>query len=367
MLDLDDTNITGDLDVLKENFELMCLPLQNTRVSGNLQSLAKAPKLLRLRLRGTQVSGELVALSNAKGLYSLDLSETKVLGDLVALSNATWLHELDLSKTKVYGDLVALSNATGLGHLDLSETKVYGDMASFANLTGLTTLKLSSTKVSGDFSVILQWEKIQHLGLSGSEVTSHPTEKWRNCCERLKTLDLAWSKIHIVDGFLANLEPYSLWDGFNCPFPALTTLDMTGISLNITVGELLRPFIGCKEVRIFKAADCSLTGPMPYTLPGNSFETWIADNSFETWKIMSNWPLSQVLQLLDLSSNNVTKVEALPGNCRAVSFRDNAQISFGEDVVKQATDHFVSLDLRNATFAHPSDTRSREDSSPVFF
>ena len=81
---------------------------------------------------------------------------------------------------------------------------------------------------------------------------------------------------------------------------------------------------------------------------------------------IDSWPLSQVLQLLDLSSNNVTKVEALPKNCRAVSFRDNPQISFGKGVVKKATDHFVSLDLRNASFAHPSDARSSKDFSTVF-
>ena len=384
-LDLPDHNITGNLDVPKENTALTWLHLQNTRISGDLQSLAKATKLERLNLQGTQVSGDVAALSNAKGLlalrlsktqvygdlvalsnvtelWSLDLSQTKVSGDVVALKNAKNLEVLGLSETKVSGDLVALSNATDLRYLDLSGTKVHGDMGSLATFTKLANLQLSSTKVSGDFSVILQWQKIQKLGLSGTEVTSHPTEKWQKCCEHLKTLDLSWSKIHIVDGFLANFESYDFLEAeSNCPFPSLTALDMTGTPLNITVVELLRPFVGCKELLMFKAAECSLTGQMPNHVTEIGF--WGEEQDSE----IEDWPLSKVLELLDLSSNNVTKVQALPHNCLQVIFRDNPQISFEEDVVKKAVHHFVSLDLRNATFAHPSDTSSSKSLRAVFF
>ena len=362
-LELPDNNITGNLDVFKENAALRHLDLDNTRISGDLQSLAKATGLWHLRLRGTQVYGDVVALSNAKELQRLHLTETKVYGDLVALSNATFFTCLDLSETKVYGDLVALKNAKYLYFLDLSETKVHGDLACLANLTELGILKLSGPKVSGDFSVILKWKTIKDLGLSGTKVTSHPTEKWQHCCEHLKTLDLAWSKIHIVDGFLANFPLYNLReDKLDCPFSALTALDMTGTTLNTTVGKLLKPFLGCKELRIFKAAECSLTGPMPYKI----MYGWIPEIQLAMSSKIDIWPLSQVLQLLDLSSNNVTKVEGLPGNCRAVSFRGNPQISFGEDVVKKATEHFVSLDLRNATFTHPTETRSSKNLSTFF-
>ena len=336
-LNLADTNITGNLDVLKENTALTYLNLQNTRISGDLQSLAKATKLLHLYLRGTQVYGDVVY------------------GDLVALSNATDLIFLDLSETKVYGDAVALSNATRLSYLDLSETKVYGDMASFANLTELTTLKLSSTKVSGDFAVISQWKNIRHLGLSDTKLTGHPTKNFQNCCKNLGTLDLAQTKIHIVDGFLANFESYNLSEeAFNCPFPALTTLNMTGTPLNTTVEKLLSPFVGCKDLRMFKAAECSLTGRMPNAVPARGTTLWL---------LMWAWPLT--LELLDLSSNNVTEVPRLPTTWKAVSFRGNPQISFGEDVVKKATEHFVSLDLRNATFAHPSEVTDLFDSSVI--
>ena len=383
-LDLDDTNITGNLDVLKENTALTDLNLHNTRISGDLQSLAKATKLERLNLQGTQVSGDvaalsnakgllalrlsktqvygdLVALSNAKGLENLHLSETKVHGDVAALKNAKGLYSLDLSETKVYGDLVALSNTMNLHHLCLSETKVYGDLASLENFTWLETLNLRSTpKVSGDFSVILQWKWITHLDLSGTKVTSHPTEKWQHCCKNLKTLDLRRTMVHIVDGFLANFEPFDTGFPPNCPFPALRALDMTGTSLNTTVEKLLRPFVGCKELRTFKAVECSLTGPMPVC------KEWIvAQQVYPFVFCIDHWPLSQVLQLLDLSSNNVTKVKALPHNCRAVSFRGNPQISFGEDVVKEATEHFVSLDLRNATFTHPTEVADLFDSSVI--
>ena len=379
-LDLRDNNVTGDLHDLKENTALTHLRLQNTRISGDLQSLAKSTALTHLRLQntrisgdlkslskatgleglylqGTQVSGDLVALSNAKDLLSLELSETKVYGDLVALSNAKDLLHLDLSATKVVGDLAALSNAKKLTYLHLAETKisgdvaalknakdlwrlhltetkVYGDLASLAHLTEVATLQLSSTKVSGDVSVILQWKKIQHLGLSGSEVTSHPTEKWKNCCKNLETLDLAQTKVPIMDEFLANFESSKRRKRWFCPFPALTSFNITGTPLNTTVSKLLKPFVACTKLQAFGAATCSLKGefhPIGF--------------------------LQIALQLLDLSSNNVTKVEAIPGNCRAVMFRENPSISFAEDVVKKATQQFVSVDLRNATFADPRDTK----------
>ena len=321
-LDLRDTNITGDLDMLKENTELRVLSLQNTRISGNLQSLAKATGLEHLLLRGAQVSG-----------------------DLVALSYATWWRHLDLAETKVYGDVVALKKAKRLWHLDLAETKVYGDMAGLANLTKLEELYLSNTKVSGDLAM-LRWKWIKHLDLSGTKVSGH----FNDWYIFLKTLKLAWTEVRILDGILANFFVSSDVVSI-CPFPALTTLDMTGTSSNTTVEKLLGSFAGCKKLRIFKAAECTLTGEIPYEIGFG-----------QPW----SWPLGGVLQLLDLSSNNVTKVEALPHNCRAVSFRDNPQISFGKDVVKEAAHQFVSLDLRNASFAHPSDTRSSKDFSTVF-
>ena len=365
-LELDDKNVTGDLDVLKENTALTHLDLRNTQVSGNLQSLAKATALKSLWLRGTQVSGELVGLSNANGLQYLGLSKTKVSGDVVALRNAMGLERLELSETKVSGEIAALANATGLQYLYLSETRVHGNLNSLAKLTELISLELYNTKISGDLSVILQWKRIFDLGLSGTKVTSHPTEDFKDCCKNLKALELARTEVGIMDGFLPRFKPLEkgderVWNpAWNCPFPALKTLDMTGTPLNTTVGKLLRPFVGCQKLRIFKAAECSLTGPMPFELP-----VWWGGRSTSYYP-MYNWPLSKVLQLLDLSSNNVTKVEALPENCWSVSFRDNPQISFGKDVVKKATDHFVSLDLRNTSFAHPSDARSSKDFSTVF-
>ena len=288
-LDLRETEVTGDLAVLKENFELRLLYLQNTRISGDLQSLAKATKLERL-----------------------DLGQ------------------------QVYGDVVALKNAKGLWHLDLSETKVHGNLAAFANLTQLEELHLSNTKVSGDLAAMLRWEKIERLGLSGTKVSGHPTKDFKDCCKNLWTLELAQTEVRILDGFLEDFEPHNeSTHEWICPFPALTSFNITGISVNTTLLKLFRPFFGCSMLRAFGAAASSLKGKLP---------------------VMRAFPLGRVLQLLDLSSNNITKVEALPHNCRIVIFRENPSISFKEDVVKKATQDFVSVDLRHATFADPRDT-----------
>jgi len=313
LLDLQRTNITGDLDVLKENTALTYLNLDITRISGNLQSLAKATGLKYLHLRGTHVYGDLVALRNAKDLKSLGLSETKV-----------------------YGDLVALKNAKGLDWLYLSETKVHGDLASLANLTKLENLLLSNTKVSGDFSVILQWNKIRYLGLSGTKVSGHPTEDFKDCCKNLEILELARTEVRILDGFLEDFKPRNeSTHEWICPFPALTSFNITGTSVNSTVEKLLEPFFGCTKLRSFGAAACSLTGELPF---------------------MPELPLDEAVRLLDFSSNNVSRVASLPENAHHVMFRENPSISFGRNVVKFAAQNFVTVDLRNATFADPSDT-----------
>ena len=77
-LHLDDTNVEGDLAVLKENTKLEWLSLRATRVSGNLKNLQNAEFLKHLDVSRTSVSGNLMAVANAKEIQELDVSGTKV-------------------------------------------------------------------------------------------------------------------------------------------------------------------------------------------------------------------------------------------------------------------------------------------------
>ena len=62
-----------------------------------------------------------------------------------------------------------------------------------------------------------------------------------------------------------------------------------------------------------------------------------------------------MLSVLDLGSNNVTDVAKLPGSCRTLVLTGNPGVSFGAGVVEKAIKEMVFIDLRNATFANPSD------------
>ena len=113
-LDLDDSNVSGSLDVLANNTKLRYLKLRHARVTGLLEDLSKAKGLWGLDLTGTEVTGDLAALANATRLDYLRLSNTAVSGELKSLEKLTDLEELELSNTAVSGKLKSLENLNDL-------------------------------------------------------------------------------------------------------------------------------------------------------------------------------------------------------------------------------------------------------------
>ena len=96
-LHLDDTNVEGDVAVLKENTKLEWLFLSSTRISGNLKNLQNVSSLRHLDLSKTEVSGDIGELTNAELRY-LHLSGSKISGALVHWKE---IQDLQLSGTKV--------------------------------------------------------------------------------------------------------------------------------------------------------------------------------------------------------------------------------------------------------------------------
>ena len=281
--------------------------------------IAKLPTLRYLVLDDTNVSGSLDVLANNTKLEYLRLRHTRVGGRLEDLPKATYLAKLDLSGTEVTGDLAALVNATRLRYLRLSNTAVRGDLKSLAKLERLKKLELGNLKVVGDAAVMAEWSKIQHIDLSGTQV------------EFVKT------------DFLQQFQPINqtVWHRrqWNCPWPELRSLDVSRTSHFSLAQDLLRPFAGCRNLATLKAAGCGLTGPL-----------WP-----EIGFVMDLWPLDRALSVLDLASNNVTKVSELPGSCRTLVLTGNPDVGFGPGVLEKAIKDTVFVDLRNATFDNPSD------------
>ena len=277
------------------------LDLEDTDVSGSLEVLANNTELRGLRLRHTRVIGRLEDLSKAKDLENLDLTGTEVTGDVAALADATKLRQLRLSNTAVSGELKSLKKLERLTELDLAETAVFGDAAGMA-----------------------KWSKIEHVDLSGTEV------------EFVKTDFLQQFKP--VRGSFLSLK----WE---CPLPALRFLDVSRTPQLSQAQDLLRPFTGCGNLATLKAAGCGLSGPLWPEIV----------NAFGRIQPMDQWPLSQVLSVLDFARNNVTHVAELPGSCRTLVLTGNPHVSFGAGVMEKGIKEMVFIDLRNATFGNLSD------------
>ena len=278
---------------------LQRLDLDDTKVSGSLDVLANNTELRRLKLRNTRVGGKLEDLSKAKDLLGLDLTGTEVTGDLAALAHFTWLDRLRLSNTAVSGELKFLAKLTELRELDLAETAVFGNAA-----------------------VMAKWSKIEHVDLSGTEVEFVKTDFLQQFESVKGSWPLKWK----------------------CPSPELRFLDVSRTPQFSLAQDLLRPFAGCGKLATLKAAACGLTGPL-----------WLEILSDGYFVSIDWWPLSQALSVLDLGSNNVTKVAKLPGSCRTLVLSGNPHVSFGAGVVEKAIKDIVFIDLRNATFANLSD------------
>ena len=317
-LDLTGTEVTGDVAALANFRRLLYLRLSNTAVSGELKSLTKMKDLKELDLSETAVSGELQSLAEMKDLEKLDLSETGVSGELKSLAQLERLEKLDLSNTAVFGELKSLVKLTELTKLDLSETAVSGELKSLEKLKDLKELDLANLKVGGDVAVMAEWSKIEHIDISGTQAE----------------FDL-----------FQQFEPFSWTLDWQCPLPALRFLDVSRTSRFSQGQDLLRHFAGCEKLATLKAAGCGLSGPLwPQIL-----------EMFGDTIPMNEWPLSQALSVLDFSRNNVTDVVKLPGSCRTLVLTGNPHVSFGAGVMEKAIQDMVFIDLRNATFGNPSD------------
>ncbi|CAJ1374519.1 unnamed protein product [Effrenium voratum] len=391
-LDLSDSNVTGDLKVLEKNRQLRDLRLQRTRVTGDLSSLSQARGLQKLYLHRTQVTGDLASLSQATELTHLDLHDTRVKGDLSGLSQAKGLQKLYLHRTQVTGDLASLSQATDLTHLDLRNTRVTGDLSGLSQATELRCLYLHNTCVTGDLSGLSQvtklrflylqnthvagdlsglsqatqlrflylqntqvtgdlsglsqaklrhlnlqntqvagnisalhgWSKLQTAELSRTQVSGRIDRSWKGCCKQLRSLKLAETKVSLR---------YDFKDIFcqlvgNCLLPKLATLDLSGCPLNCAAAEFFQALQASPSLTTLKAANAGLSGEISAT-------------------DLKNVQAAAV----DLSSNKLTRIAALPPRCQSFAAAGNdCPLAFGKRVLGKASRAGISVNLWNVTF-----------------
>ncbi len=157
MIDLSDTNITGNLSDLSETTDIKLLYLTNLNITGELSDLdgsVKYPELYRIDLCGTQVTGDLSDLSNFQDrLNYLGLSGDSFTGDLSDFTDFG-LQYLYLIDTSVTGDLSSISNMAGLNAIDLSGSPVSGNISSLQNNQMLEYLYFMDNDVTGTLSEV---------------------------------------------------------------------------------------------------------------------------------------------------------------------------------------------------------------------
>ena len=269
-----------------------------------------------------------------RDLDTLDLSDTKISGDLAVLANCTQMETLYLQNTLVTGNLAALAEAM-IQFLDLSNSKVTGNPGSL-NGAKLSVAILSNTRIAGDVAVLGTWPRIREVDLSDTEVTG--AFHVNSVLKKLRVLKLARAKIDFLEGFLQE----DLWG--ECPFPAVTILEVSGLAMDASVSEFLDPFLHCEHLSSIGAAGCGLTGEIPKTISvfGEEFPFSV------TW-------LGRALVFLDLASNSIDRVDSIPNRLKTLVLAGNANMSFAEGVLQQAVRDGILLDVQNLTFTNQTD------------
>ena len=120
-----------DIEALQYFTDIQELQLQNTNVSGDIKNLSTLVNLTSLYLNNTNISGDIKNLSTLVNLRGLNLNSTNVSGDIKNLSTLVNLTELQLSKnvdmtTHLKDFLIALYNS-GRNGKDLHIVKEIGN------------------------------------------------------------------------------------------------------------------------------------------------------------------------------------------------------------------------------------------------
>ena len=121
-----------------------------------------------------------------------------------------------------------------------------------------------------------------------------------------------------------------------CPFPKMTTLEVSGLAMDASVSEFLALLLHCQHLNNIRAAGCGLTG----VLFGVEFP-------FEL--------TYEVLGFLDLASNHIDKVDSIPNWLNSLVLAGNTNMSFAEGVLQKAVQDGILLDVQNVTSTNQTD------------
>jgi len=154
ILSLYQVNITGDLESISNNIEV--LRISNINISGNLHSLSDNVKLKDLKIEGSSnVIGNLEDLKSLVNLESLSLINCdEIDGNLESILGMNRLKYLWINSEQISGNISSLKNNADLIYVDLSSNNFSGDISIFAELKKLIVLGLASDSIIGDIGTL---------------------------------------------------------------------------------------------------------------------------------------------------------------------------------------------------------------------
>ena len=221
-------------------------------------------------------------------------------------------------------------------HLDLRNTAVTGNLGAL-NGTQLRWVHLSNTRIAGDVAVLGTWPGIFEVDLSDTDVTG--TFHVNSVLKNLQVLKLTGTRTKI--DFMGGRGSYE------CPFPKMTTLEVSGLAMDASVSEFLTPFLWCSHLNSIGAESCGLTGKVPKTISYFVRKELVLEFD-QTY-------LGKGLVFLDLASNSIDKVDSIPKRLKTLVLAGNTNMSFAEGVLRKAVQDGILLDMQNATFTNQTD------------
>lgn len=343
-LDFGDVQLSGDISGLKHLTELRDLYLRrNPGIGGDLSGMHDLTELRMLYIDHTNVSGDISSLQNMSQLRRICIEGApEICGSLSAMENLRKMKVLSLEKArKITGDLKDLQNLPSIRFVKLSETKIRGHLASLRYLAKLERLYMASTHVTGDIFALTHLKKLEVADLSKTRVSGWLSPMWLGCCQSLRELLLADSRV----GFEPMPKAYFSVSTKPRLLPSIQALDVSRCRFRGTLAQLLVPLAETALTSI-AAAGNGLQGEMPNL---NAMRLEVDGTRYEVWGSV----LSESLRALDLSENNLTSLSILPLKLLRIDVsRNMGPLVISPVVLAEAVKTEVDLNLYRTTLAN---------------
>ncbi|CAI9294930.1 unnamed protein product [Lactuca saligna] len=341
------TNLTGSLPEFYNNSLLEHVNLSFTGFSGRIpSSLNNMTQLTTLGLGSNKFTGFVPSLVGLSRLHVLQLDGNKFengcfpnwLGKLTKLSelylanmsinceiphflaNLTKLGVVSIERNSLIGHIPSsFFNLTQLRRLNLKYNQLQGPISrSFSNFESLQYLGLRMNNFSGrvDFGIFVGLNNLETLYLSDNNISLVVTNNYTNTTlPNLKVLDLQSCNLKEFPAFLRfqnkmtalffgfnkidGLVPVWIWNN------SRETLQQFDVSDNSITGFHKNPhFLPWRFLEGFFIGNNHIGGQLP--IPPHTTTVYSAPNNYLTGEIPELICEVKSIQLLDLSSNNMS-------------------------------------------------------------